>query len=300
MGAHLAALPDDSQARCPCPGHRRHPTVAAVSTERGPKDHATRRCVSGGAGTPAGQPVRHPRRARRAARGADLDRGVRADAGQPAVDEPAHAWATRIADAVAELRAIDLTYGPLRPAAWCPCCGGARSAPDAYPPLADLVDRCDAMRAATDGWFDAWAAPGGFDPSGLVKGWAVERAAARVRAAGITDYAVAQRWRPDGTGARTARRSVAGGGAPPVRRAPQATAAGDDLRCDRHLGRDRPARSRRRPAHRRPVDRVAAATVTGPDLAVADAYATALYAAGPAGLDWFPTAEGYRGALATP
>ncbi|MFD0822333.1 FAD:protein FMN transferase, partial [Micromonospora zhanjiangensis] len=43
-----------------------------------------------------------------------------------------------------------------------------------------------------------------------------------------------------------------------------------------------------------------AATVAGPDLAVADGYATALFAAGPAGLDWFPTADGYRALFAGP
>ena len=25
------------------------------------------------------------------------------------------------------------------------------------------------------GWFDPWAMPGGVDPTGLVKGWAVDR-----------------------------------------------------------------------------------------------------------------------------
>ncbi|WP_069467575.1 FAD:protein FMN transferase [Actinacidiphila rubida] len=42
---------------------------------------------------------------------------------------------------------------------------------------------CDAARRTTDGWFDAEFA-GGFDPTGLVKGWAVERAAAMLRSAG--------------------------------------------------------------------------------------------------------------------
>jgi thiamine biosynthesis lipoprotein len=42
---------------------------------------------------------------------------------------------------------------------------------------------CDAARRRTGGWFDA-AYAGGFDPTGLVKGWAVERAAAMLRSAG--------------------------------------------------------------------------------------------------------------------
>ena len=48
-----------------------------------------------------------------------------------------------------------------------------------------------------------------------------------------------------------------------------------------------------------PAGELAAATVVGPDLAVADAYATALYAAGPAGLTGSLTADGYRALVAT-
>jgi hypothetical protein len=46
------------------------------------------------------------------------------------------------------------------------------------------------MRAATDGWFDAWAPQGGFDPSGLVKGWAVDRAGTLLRLAGIAEFTI--------------------------------------------------------------------------------------------------------------
>ncbi|MGC1211732.1 MAG: FAD:protein FMN transferase, partial [Micromonospora sp.] len=47
-----------------------------------------------------------------------------------------------------------------------------------------------------------------------------------------------------------------------------------------------------------PADHLVAATVVGPDLAVADAYATALYAAGPAGLAWFRNGSDYRALFA--
>jgi thiamine biosynthesis lipoprotein len=43
-----------------------------------------------------------------------------------------------------------------------------------------------------------------------------------------------------------------------------------------------------------PVRGAGPAAVTGPSLGTADGYATALYAAGPAGLSWFPGTEGYR------
>ncbi|MEU4640774.1 FAD:protein FMN transferase [Micromonospora sp. NPDC023814] len=201
-------------------------------------------------------------------------------------------------DAVAELRAIDLTYGPSRPESLVSRLRRGEISPESYPPLADLVDRCAAMRAATDGWFDAWAVPGGFDPGGLLGGWAVERAAARLRAAGIHDYAVL-------TGADLVVRGHAAHGGPwrvavhhPTdrHRAPlvlEMTAgavgtSGVSGRqghvVDPHTGE--------------PAEQLVAATVAGPDLAVADAYATALYAAGPAGLVWFRNGSDYRALFA--
>ncbi|RKN49398.1 FAD:protein FMN transferase [Micromonospora endolithica] len=201
-------------------------------------------------------------------------------------------------DAVAELRAIDLTYGPARPDSLVSRLRRGEISPDSYPPLADLVDRCAAMRAATDGWFDAWAVPGGFDPGGLLGGWAVERAAGRLRAAGIHDYAVL-------TGADLVVRGHAAHGGPwrvavhhPTdrRRAPlvlEMTAGAVGTSgvtgrqghvVDPHTGE--------------PAEHLVAATVVGPDLAVADAYATALYAAGPTGLAWFRNGSDYRALFA--
>ena len=49
------------------------------------------------------------------------------------------------------------------------------------------------------------------------------------------------------------------------------------------------------PESGRPATGLASATVVGPDLALADAYATAVIALGPgAGLQWFATRVGYE------
>nr|WP_309232373.1 FAD:protein FMN transferase [Micromonospora tarensis] len=47
-----------------------------------------------------------------------------------------------------------------------------------------------------------------------------------------------------------------------------------------------------------PADHLVAATVVGPDLTIADAYATALYAAGATGLAWFRGNSDYRALFA--
>ena len=41
----------------------------------------------------------------------------------------------------------------------------------------DVWNRCAFAREITDGAFDPWAVAGGFDPSGLVKGWAADKCA---------------------------------------------------------------------------------------------------------------------------
>lgn len=44
------------------------------------------------------------------------------------------------------------------------------------PVVQQVWNECLRLRDLTQGAFDPWAAPGGFDPSGYVKGWAADRA----------------------------------------------------------------------------------------------------------------------------
>jgi thiamine biosynthesis lipoprotein len=61
---------------------------------------------------------------------------------------------------------------------------------DAQPDVRRVLERCDSLREETDGYFDMRAPDGSIDPSGLVKGWAVDRAAAILDGAGFQNYAV--------------------------------------------------------------------------------------------------------------
>ena len=53
------------------------------------------------------------------------------------------------------------------------------------PEFHQVIEECRAAKRASDGWFDPWAMPGGFDPTGLVKGWATERALGVLRDTGV-------------------------------------------------------------------------------------------------------------------
>lgn len=50
----------------------------------------------------------------------------------------------------------------------------------------DVWNRCAYAREITEGAFDPWAVQGGFDPSGLVKGWAADKCAEIMLGAGAT------------------------------------------------------------------------------------------------------------------
>lgn len=54
----------------------------------------------------------------------------------------------------------------------------------------EVADRCEQARIATSGLFDAQRADGVWDPSGLVKGWAVERASRHLQSDAEVDWCV--------------------------------------------------------------------------------------------------------------
>jgi thiamine biosynthesis lipoprotein len=55
---------------------------------------------------------------------------------------------------------------------------------DCHPLLMQVWNHCLHARELTDGAFDPWAVPGGFDPSGYVKGWAADQICNQLQVAG--------------------------------------------------------------------------------------------------------------------
>jgi FAD:protein FMN transferase len=158
--------------------------------------------------------------------------------------------------------------------------------------IAEVLDRCEIARELSGGWFDPWAMPGGVDPTGYVKGWAAQRALAAFSTSmcGAIVNAAGDIASSGGMGGRMPFRI---GIADPFE--PRSLAAvisltgaiatsgtyerGDHL-IDPHTGQ--------------PAARVASASVTGPDLGLADALATAIAVAGEAGLGFAESLDGYE------
>lgn len=155
--------------------------------------------------------------------------------------------------------------------------------PEHFPSdVVSVLVRCAAARERTRGWFDPWAMPGGVDPTGLVKGWALEQAVAELDAHGLTAMV-------NGGG------DVVWCGEPPsggwrlgVRHPWRADALACVVRSDSattravatSAGYERGAHFVDPTTGKRTAGAVASATVVGPDLAVADALATAVAVGG--------------------
>jgi thiamine biosynthesis lipoprotein len=163
-----------------------------------------------------------------------------------------------------------------------------------------VLEACADLWRETDGYFDAYAA-GPLDPSGYVKGWSVEIASARLVEAGSVNHCV-------NAGGDIRARGLSGQGTPwrvGIRHPweadklswvlaikDQAVATSGTYERGDHVFNPRtggPARGLR------------SVTVVGPDLALADAYATAALAMGEAGIPWLAklAAGGYDSALVT-
>ncbi len=172
---------------------------------------------------------------------------------------------------------------------------GEIAAEDAPAEVADVIAACTAARELSGGWFDPWAMPGGFDPTGYVKGWAAQRALTAVaRAHGVSGAMVNAAGDIASAGQLPTGQRFRIGIADPA--APRRLAAIVEL-----TGAVATSGSYERgphlidPGSGVPAVRVASASVTGPDLGLADALATALAVAGPDGLGFVEAVAGYAG-----
>jgi thiamine biosynthesis lipoprotein len=201
--------------------------------------------------------------------------------------------------AVAWLHEVDERFSPFRPDSEISrLADGTLADVDAHPDVHIVLAMCDALRRDSDGAFDArtWRSDGRLDPSGLVKGWAVQLAADRLVVAGLRGFAInaggdivargsptmGGSWRvgirhPDHADRVASVIAVHGG----------AVATSGDYERGAHIRDPRTGGAR--------VAGLRSMTVVGPSLTWADAYATTAFIMGVAGLAWVARHDGYAG-----
>jgi FAD:protein FMN transferase len=152
------------------------------------------------------------------------------------------------------------------------------------PEVDEVLTRCRTLERTTGGFFSVRAA-GRLDPSGLVKGWAVDRAAERL--AGAEPFCI----NAGGDVLIRGRRRV-GIRHPTDLGALAAVIEVEDLAVATSGAYEQGAHIVD-PHTGRPPAGLLSVTIVGPDLATADAYATAAFAMGAGGPAWAAGLTGY-------
>lgn len=209
-------------------------------------------------------------------------------------DAAADRLAGAVGEVVAWLHWVDATFSTYQETSdVCRIDRGELTVAAAAPEVAEILALGDRFREETGGYFDVRAG-GRLDPSGVVKGWAVERASSLLLAAGFADHAVnaggdsrlrgcpapGRRWRVG-----IAHPHVHDGLAAVVEVGDGAVAtSGTGERgphvIDPHTGR--------------PAIELASVTVIGAALVAADAYATAALAMGGEATRWLAGLAGHE------
>lgn len=210
-----------------------------------------------------------------------------------------------IGEVVAWLHHVDATFSTYIPESPVSAIGrGELAIEDASDEIQDVLRMCDEIKTETGGVFDVFAvpAPNGthFDPSGLVKGWAIESAASLLEGRGCANFClnaggdVALRGRPHGEA--------------PWKIGIRHPFVADALALIvEHPGPIGVATSATYERGTHIVDprsglaslSLASVTIVGPDLSIADAYATAVFVMGVDGLDWIDDRPGYDAYIIT-
>lgn len=94
-----------------------------------------------------------------------------------------------VREVFAELTEVDRVFSPYKGDSAVSLLARGEATWDRVAPVVrEVAERCVAARDLTGGLFDAEVPGGMWDPSGLVKGWAVERAGERLREVGDVDW----------------------------------------------------------------------------------------------------------------
>ena len=175
---------------------------------------------------------------------------------------------------------------------------GELATSDVSDDLAEVLEIAEAVAALSDGAFDirGHREDGLPDPTGVVKGWSVDRAGASLAAAGIDRFFISAGGDVlvrggQGPGVRW-KVGIAHPGAPDavalvLRGRDLAVATSGTTERGHHISHGRTGAI---------ADELLSVTVVGPELARADAYATAAFAMGTDGLRWVDALPGYAAA----
>lgn len=196
-----------------------------------------------------------------------------------------------LAETIAWLHDVDAAFSTYRHDSWVSRLDrGEVRRPDCPDVVIDVLDACEAMRVDTDGWFDHYAS-GQLDPSGYVKGWAIQQISDRFEAAGSTNHCINGGGDVQCVGRPARDRDWCIGVVDPLHRGRTvATVTGQRLAVATSGAAERGAHILD-PRTGLAVDSWASVTIVGTSIAAVDAWATAAAAAGQQAPQWLAARE---------
>jgi FAD:protein FMN transferase len=210
-----------------------------------------------------------------------------------------HVPAAAIDRAIEYLHDIDRRFSPYKPDSEVSrLMRGELAFDDASPDVRRIMALCDDLARVTDGYFDArrFRSDGLPDPTGVVKGWAVEEAGFILIEAGAANFCV------NGGGDIVTRGSPEPGSDAPWQIGIQHPLQRDKLATVLEVRDGAVATSGTYERGEHVIDphtglaatELVSLTVVGPSLTYADAFATAAFAMGRKGAEWLAGREGYE------
>lgn len=194
------------------------------------------------------------------------------------------------------LHEVDARFSPFKEASEITRLGrGTVTVEDCHPDVASVLALCEDLRGQTGGVFNAWRSrrDGRLDPSGVVKGWAVDRVARILERAGARNFCI-------NAGGDVLARGEPFPGAPwriGIRNPDDAETLAAVIQVTNLAVAT--SGSYERGAHivdartGRVPDDLRSLTVVGPSMTRADAYATVGFAMGLQGISWVASLPGY-------
>jgi thiamine biosynthesis lipoprotein len=208
-------------------------------------------------------------------------------------------WDAAIAEAVTWLHHVDRVFSTYQPDSDVSRMrrGELRLAA-ADPDVADVLALCADVQAETNGYFGA-IRDGQVDPTGLVKGWAVERLGGLLRRRGARNFAINGGGDIQAAGEATPGRSwVVGITDPADRQRVLTIVSGRDFAVATSGVAERGSHITE-PFTGQPATALTTVTIVGPSLTRADAYATAAFAMGQDALRWIDSVPDYHALIVT-
>ncbi|MGI8665337.1 MAG: FAD:protein FMN transferase [Jatrophihabitans sp.] len=208
--------------------------------------------------------------------------------------------AAAIDDAVSWLHWVDRTFSPYQQDSQLSRLARDELAvEDCVPEVGQILARCAELETETRGYFSATAG-GVLDPSGLVKGWAIQHASEMLSAAGSTSHCVNGGGDVQCAGPAAAGRPWRIGIADPLQAGRLAgIVAGRDLAVATSGTAER-GNHILDPHTGHPRAELASVSLVGRQLASVDAYATAAFAMGVAAPEWIEALPDCQGLIVYP